>query len=67
MQFAAPSRKKHKRKTSEEYLELAETCLLAADRTLNREVSEKLLTAAGHYLDEAKRMRAKEKSGADEK
>jgi hypothetical protein len=58
----AVEKKMHKRRTSEEYL-LAETCLLEADRTLNREVSERLLTAAGHYLEEAKRMRAKEKSG----
>jgi hypothetical protein len=64
---SAVETKMHKRRTSEEYLELAETCLLEADRTLNREVSEKLLTAAGHYLEEAKRMRAKEKSGAGEK
>jgi hypothetical protein len=53
----------HKRSTSEEYLELAETCLLEAERTLNREVSEGLLTAAAHYLEEAKRLREKEKSG----
>jgi hypothetical protein len=40
-----------------EYLELAEMCLLEAERTLDSETAERLLTMARHYLDEAKRIR----------
>ena len=49
----------HKRSSSEEYLELAEMCLLEAERTLDRETAERLLTMARRYLDEAKRIREK--------
>ena len=47
----------HKRSSSEDYLELAVMCLLEAERTLDRETAERLLTMATHYLDEAKRIR----------
>jgi hypothetical protein len=47
----------HKRSSSEEYLELAEMCLLEAERTLDSETAERLLTMARHSLDEAKRIR----------
>jgi hypothetical protein len=47
----------HKRSSSEEYLELAEMCLLEAERTLDSETAERLLTMARQYLDEAKRIR----------
>jgi hypothetical protein len=49
----------HKRSSSEEYLELAEMCLLEAERTLDRETADRLLTMARRYLDEAKRIREK--------
>jgi hypothetical protein len=49
----------HKRSSSEEYLELAEVCLLEAERTLDRETADSLLTMARRYLDEAKRIREK--------
>ena len=52
----------HKRSTSEEYLELAELCLLEADRTLDREVKEGLLTMAQRYLEEARRLNKVERS-----
>jgi hypothetical protein len=47
----------HKRSSSVEYPELAEMCLLEAERTLDREAAERLLTMARHYFDEAKRIR----------
>ena len=47
----------HKRSSSEEYLELAEICMLEAERTLDGETAERLLTMATHYLGEAKRIR----------
>jgi hypothetical protein len=40
----------------EEFLKLAEACLLEADRTLDREVADMFLLKAGRYLDEAKRV-----------
>jgi hypothetical protein len=49
----------HKRSSSEGYLELAEMCLLEGERTLDRESAERLLTMAGRYLEEAKRIREK--------
>jgi hypothetical protein len=49
----------HKRSSSEEYLGLAELCLQEAERTLDREMAERLLIMAGRYLDEAKRLRGK--------
>ena len=47
----------HKRSSAEEYLELAEMCLLEAERTLDRETVERLLTMARRYLEEAKRIK----------
>jgi hypothetical protein len=47
----------HKRSSSQEYLELAEMCLLEAERTLDPETAERLLTMARRYLEEAKRIR----------
>jgi hypothetical protein len=47
-----------KHSSPEEYLELAEVCLLEADRTLDRDVADMLLLKAGRYLDEAKRVMA---------
>jgi hypothetical protein len=47
----------HKRSSSQEYLELAEMCLLEAERTLDRETADGVLTMARRYLDEAKRNR----------
>jgi hypothetical protein len=41
-----------------EYLELAEVCLREAERTLDREVADKLLLRAGRYLGEARRIMA---------
>jgi hypothetical protein len=49
----------HKRSSSEEYLELAEMCLLEAERTLDRETAERLLRMASRYLEEAKRTKGK--------
>jgi hypothetical protein len=49
----------HKRSSSEEYLELAEICLLEAERTLDRETAERLLRMASRYLEEAKRTKGK--------
>jgi hypothetical protein len=47
-----------KRPPQEEYLKLAEACLLEAERTLDPEVAEMLLLKAGRYLEEAKRIMA---------
>jgi hypothetical protein len=49
-------KKVHKHSSPEEYLELAEVCLLEAERTLDREVANMLLLRAGRYLKEAKRL-----------
>jgi hypothetical protein len=49
-------KKVHKHSSPEEFLKLAEVCLLEADRTLDREVADMLLLKAGRYLDEAKRV-----------
>jgi hypothetical protein len=51
-------KKVQKHSSPEEYLELAEVCLLEAERTLDREVADMLLLKAGRYLDEAKRAMA---------
>jgi len=44
------------RSTMEEYVELAETCLAEARRTLDRRVSEQLRVMARRYLQEAERL-----------
>jgi hypothetical protein len=44
------------RSTTEEYVELAETCLAEARRTLDRTVSEQLRVMARRYLEEAERL-----------
>jgi hypothetical protein len=57
--FEVPLREKvDKHSAPEEFLELAEVCLLEADRTLDREVADMLLLRAGRYLDEARRVMA---------
>jgi hypothetical protein len=48
----------HRCPPQEEYLKLAEACLLEAERTLDREVVEMLLLRAGRYLEEARRIMA---------
>jgi hypothetical protein len=50
--------KMHKHSSPEEFLKLAEVCLLEADRTMDREVADMLLLRAGRYLDDAKRVMA---------
>jgi hypothetical protein len=53
------SRKKvYNRPPQEECLELAEACLIEAERTLDREVAEMFLLKAGRYLEDAKRIMA---------
>jgi hypothetical protein len=59
-------RKVHKHSSPEEYLKLAEVCLLEAERTLDREVVEMLLLKAGRYLEEAKRTMARVASPPDQ-
>jgi hypothetical protein len=54
--------KMHKRSTSEEYLELAELCLLEADRTLHPKIKAGLITMAQRYLEEARRLKTVERS-----
>ena len=49
----------NKHSSPEEFLELAEVCLLEAERTRDREVAEMLLLRAARYLDEAKRVMAR--------
>ena len=44
------------RSTTEEYVELAETCLAESRRTLDRRVSEQLRIMARRYLQEAERL-----------
>jgi hypothetical protein len=58
-------KKVHKHSSPEEYLKLAEVCLLEAERTLDREVVEMLLLKAGRYLEEAKRTMARFASPPD--
>jgi hypothetical protein len=53
-------KKVHKHSSPEEYLKLAEVCLLEAERTLDREVVEMLLLKAGRYLEDAKRTSLRE-------
>jgi hypothetical protein len=48
----------HKHSSPEEFLKLAEVCLLEAERTLDREVADMLLLRAGRYLNDAKRVMA---------
>jgi hypothetical protein len=57
-QSKAFEKKVHNRPPQEEYLELADACLLEAERTLDREVVEMLLLKAGRYLEEARRITA---------
>jgi hypothetical protein len=47
-----------KHSSPEEFLEMAEVCLLEAEPTRDREVAEMLLLKAGRYLEEAKRLMA---------
>jgi hypothetical protein len=47
-----------KRAPQEEYLRLAEACLLEAERTLDGEVVEMLLLRAARYLEEGRRIMA---------
>jgi hypothetical protein len=49
----------HERSTPEEYVALAETCLMEAHRTLDREAAEKLRIMARRYLQEAERIKEK--------
>jgi hypothetical protein len=51
-------KKLHKHSSPEEFLKLAEVCLLEADRTVDRDVADMLLLRAGRYLDDAKRVMA---------
>jgi hypothetical protein len=51
-----PEKKMQTRSTTEEYVELAETCLAEARRTLDRTVSEQLRVMARRYLEEAERL-----------
>jgi hypothetical protein len=46
----------NKHSSQEEYLNLAQLCLLEAERTLDREVADMLLLKAGRYLEKAKRI-----------
>jgi hypothetical protein len=48
----------HNRPPQEEYLKLAEACLMEAERTLDCEVAEMLLLRAERYLREARRIMA---------
>jgi hypothetical protein len=47
-----------KRPPQEEYLRLADECLVEAERTLDREVAEMFLLKAGRYLEDARRIMA---------
>jgi hypothetical protein len=58
LQVQAFEKKVHKHSSPEEYVKLAEVCLLEAERTLDREVADMLLLKAGRYLNEAKRAMA---------
>jgi Lon protease-like protein len=49
-------KKMQTRSTTEEYVELAETCLAESRRTLDRRVSEQLRIMARRYLQEAERL-----------
>jgi hypothetical protein len=60
LQPQAFEKKVHKHSSPEEYLKLAEVCLLEAERTLDREVVEMLLLKAGRYLEDAKRTSLRE-------
>jgi hypothetical protein len=59
LRIRALRNKMHERSTPEEYVALAETCLLEAHRTLDREAAEKLRIMARRYLQEAERIKEK--------
>jgi hypothetical protein len=68
LQRDSPSveKKMHKRSSSEEYLELAQMCLLEAGRTLDREEAEGLLTMAERYREEANELSPNLGDGRDQ-
>jgi hypothetical protein len=56
LRVQASRKKMHKRSTPEEYVELAEICLLEADLALDHEGAERLRIMARRYLEEAERI-----------